>query len=94
MIQVVLSQLFVYWGHLFYLPTSIVEDINRIIARFLWSGSGNTHKFHLVRLDSLCRPKEHDGWGILHTRNFNIALLIKSFWHAMNGPGIWSEIVK
>ena len=32
MIQAVLSQLLVYWGHLFFLPESIVDDINRIIA--------------------------------------------------------------
>lgn len=94
MIQAMLSQLLVYWGHIFYLPANIVEDINRIIGRFLWNGSGDTHKFHLVRLSSLCRSKYHDGWGILDTRNFNIALLIKSFWWATNGLGIWPQIVK
>lgn len=94
MIQAVLSQLLVYWGHLFYLSANMVEDINRIIGRFLWNGSRDSHKIHLARLSSICRSKDHDGWGILDTRNFNIALLVKSFWRATNGSGIWSQIIK
>ena len=40
MIQAVLSQLILYWGHLFFIPEMIIDNINRIIAQFIWRGIG------------------------------------------------------
>ena len=84
----------VYWGHLYYLPDGVIRLINSIIAKFLWGGAQLPTKIHLCKLQKLCRPKDHDGWGILDTRNFNIALLIKSFWRALDSDGIWNKVIK
>lgn len=34
--QSVLTQLAVYWAHLFFLPTSIIKKINKFTANFIW----------------------------------------------------------
>ena len=94
LIQAVLSQMLVYWGHLYYIPDGIIKSLNRIIAKFLWGGAYRSHKIHLCKLVSLCRSKRHDGWGILNTRFFNNALLMKSFWKAVNGDGLWQDVIR
>lgn len=93
MIQAVLTQLVVYWGHLYYLPEHSVHNINQILANFLWSGPGMHSKIPLVKFQSLCIPKKHGGWGISNIRAFNSALLIKSLWRAIRSNGIWHDII-
>lgn len=93
MIQAVLTQLVVYWGHLYYLPEHSVHNRNQILANFLWSDPGMHSKIPLVKFQSLCIPKKHGGWGILNIRAFNFALLIKSLWRAIRSNGIWHDII-
>ena len=93
MVQAVLTQLMVYWAHIFYLPQQIIDEINSISAHFLWGGDHSVHKYHLVKWKLICRDKSHDGWGILDLRSFNSALLVKTMWRALTGRGIWNKII-
>jgi len=36
--QSILCQLSVYWTHIFYLPSKIIKQMNKLIANFLWGG--------------------------------------------------------
>ena len=82
----------VFWAHLLYLPVGIISKINSIITHFIWGGANMHSKLPLCRLYVICTPKNMDGWGVLCTRNFNCALLIKSFWRAIKSSGIWNKI--
>jgi hypothetical protein len=50
-------------------------DMSR--ARFFWEGVGGKRKYHMVRWEVLCKPKEVGGMGFLDTRVRNICLLSK-----------------
>lgn len=65
LIKSVLQSISVIWMHLFMLPKEIIHRINAIIARFLWAGSSQVRKFHLVHLFVLACSIEAKGWGIL-----------------------------
>jgi len=43
------------------LPRSICDDIDGKIRRFLWGGTANERKAHLIHWDSVTKPKER-GW--------------------------------
>eukprot|EP00253_Pinus_taeda_P035371 PITA_35371 len=54
----VLSQLSVYWAHMFYLPSSIIQRLNKITANFIWGGS-TVHKKN--------PPRKNEGYIITQT---------------------------
>ena len=93
MVQVVLSQFFVYWTHIYYLLEYTVEKINSIILHFIWFGSQNVKKIHLCRLDCLTILKYGGGLGLLNLHIFTNALLIKSLWRALKGNKVCSHII-
>ena len=42
----------------------------------------------------IARPIENGGWGIFDVDIFNKALINKNLWRAVDGRGIWSNIIK
>lgn len=88
--QVVLSQLGVYWGHLFHIPISIISDINCLMENFIWAGSHSAKKYHLTKLSNITLPKDMGGWGIMDLRHFGGALLIKISLEGL----IWSRYME
>lgn len=93
LIQAVLAQLAIYWAHLFYLPAKIINKMKAYAANFLWGGKTFQSKIHLVKLDSIMRPKKAGGWGILDMRKMGNALLSKSFIRGIYGKGPWSVFI-
>eukprot|EP00253_Pinus_taeda_P025540 PITA_25540 len=92
--QSVLTQLAVYWAHIFSLPASIILKINRLLANFIWSGSSNPFKIHLAKLEMISLPKKYGGWGLLDMQSFGRALLCKSLTRALFRDGLWSSAIR
>lgn len=46
-------------------------------ARFFWEGVGGKKKYHMVKWETLCKPKELGGLGFADTKTRNICLLSK-----------------
>lgn len=92
--QVVLSQLGVYWAHLFHIPASIINNLNHLMANFIWGGSPNGKKYHLTKLSNITLPKGMGGWGIMDLCCFSKALLIKSLCRGLFGASTWSKIIQ
>jgi hypothetical protein len=58
----VLSAIPLYYLTLFKVPSWIIIKIDRIRKRFLWASFDILRKkYHLVKWDIICRPKEHRG---------------------------------
>lgn len=89
----VLSQLAIYWAHLFLLPASIIKKMNSLTANFLWGGKSQQTKLHLVKMDSISKPKNLGGWGLLHLKSFGKALLCKSLLRGIYGRCPWSSYI-
>lgn len=90
----VLSQLSVYWAHLFYLPSCTIHQMNKITANFIWGGSSAHRKFHLVKMDAISIPKHLGGWGLKDLRQFGWALICRTLWRGIFGDGPWSNIIR
>lgn len=94
LIQAVLSQLAIYWAHLFFLPASVIKKMKSYAANFLWGGKPFQSKYHLVKMDSITKLKQSGGWGPLDTRRMGNALLCKYFLRGIYGTGPWSKFIK
>lgn len=44
---------------------------------FFWEGRENIRKYHMMKCEALCRPKDFGGLGFANTRVMNIVLLGK-----------------
>lgn len=61
LIQAVLSQLAIYWVHLFFLPSPVINKMKPYAANFLWGGKTFQSKIHLVKMDSIAKSKKSGG---------------------------------
>ena len=90
----VLQAIPVYWFSLFIVPVYVIQHLHKIMFQFLWSRVLNCKKFHLANWSSISHPKQWGGWGIKHLKVFNIALVAKIMWWALNDSGLWGILLK
>lgn len=91
--QTVLMQMSVYWAHLYLLPASIIQAMNRISANFIWGAKDDRGKIHLSKLNLLTLPKKFGAWGLVDVRIFGKALVFKSLWRGIFDSNPWSAII-
>lgn len=76
MIKVVLKIISDYWIHLFHIPQAIINKIDSIIAKFLWSRVGVVQKYHPMGLNNIANSIQKGRWGIIESHTFNLVLLV------------------
>jgi hypothetical protein len=59
------------------LPQGNHRKMDSIRSRFFWRGAGDAFKYHMVRWEAVCRPKDLGGLGIINTQIFNECLVVK-----------------
>jgi hypothetical protein len=69
-----------------YLGEGVHGEMDKVRGRFYWEGDAQTFKYHKMKWENVCRPKEYGGLGIINTRFMNIALLLKWIWKLFNCP--------
>ncbi|KAF6147220.1 hypothetical protein GIB67_039350 [Kingdonia uniflora] len=76
-IQYVLSSIFVYNMGIYKWPISVIQEGERYIINFLWSGSSDTMKAYTVSWEKVCKPRSEGGLGIRILKDINLSLLMK-----------------
>ena len=78
------------------IPLSICDHIDKIYRGFTWNGSGDRHKVHLLRWDSICKPKSEGGLGFQKARVMkNNANLMKLAWKLIhNRDAPWVQVMR
>jgi hypothetical protein len=79
---------------LYLAPSSVLKKMDIYRKRLLWYGGCNNKKYHQVKWDSVCTPKDSGGLCILDLRCMNISLLTKWLWKLEKDEGLWQTIVK
>lgn len=74
---------------------STCDEIDRISRRFLWGGSEEKEKIHLVSWNTIMNPKMLEGLGIRSTRQDNYsAFLAKLGWRVLaETEALWSRVL-
>lgn len=70
---------------LFVSPSSIYDELERIIRNFLWGSSEVKRKFHLLEWKQVCISMDWGGLGIRNLRDVNTSLLCKWLWELGDG---------
>jgi hypothetical protein len=94
LIKVVLEGQPVYWMALAAIPTLVLDKLRKLTYNFLWSGNTDHYRQHLCNWETLAKPKNKGGWGIINIFHFNKALAANSLWRVLTKEGIWSTVIK
>ncbi|XP_062114427.1 uncharacterized protein LOC133825513 [Humulus lupulus] len=80
LIQSVLMGLRAFWMSIFFLPKSVISEIDHLCRNFLWGaskGNENRSKMHFTGWDQVCLPKQLGGLGFKEGAKWNMVLLAK-----------------
>ncbi|CAI0459152.1 unnamed protein product, partial [Linum tenue] len=94
LIKSVLASQPTYLCSLYRAPTHVVQTIEKLQCSFLWSGSQEQNKFHLVSWDRCKQPKKWGGLGIPDFKRHNTALLSKWWWKFACGDSWWKDLMR
>lgn len=64
----------------FILPKSINDNINKKMRNFFWGHEDNNRKFHSIKWEKKCKPKNLGGLGIRNPEHQNNALYLSQIW--------------
>ena len=53
------------------------QALDSVRKKFFWQGTNKKRRYHMVKWETLIRPKDFGGVGVLDTRIMNTCLLIK-----------------
>ncbi|XP_075091626.1 uncharacterized protein LOC142171820 [Nicotiana tabacum] len=96
-LQVINSVLFAvhnFWGAIFVLPQSVLNEVDRKCREFLWESSEEEKKLSLVSWEKICKPKKQGGLKVKGCKNWNKASICKMIWLIMEkADNLWVKWV-
>lgn len=81
-----------YAMHTTKLQISTCDEIDWISRRFLWGGTKENQKIHLVSWGEVTKDKENGGLGLRSMRQANAAFLSKLGWRMMEEPEAYGPV--
>ncbi|XP_050207431.1 uncharacterized protein LOC126656851 [Mercurialis annua] len=91
LINYVIMSMHIFWACILLLPKSVCKDIQRVCARFLWTGKDEGKYNAMVSWDEISRLKVEGGLGVKDIHIWNKAAITKHVWQIYNYPDpIWS----
>ncbi|KAL7597976.1 hypothetical protein Lser_V15G26000 [Lactuca serriola] len=73
-------------------PNGIIDELEKIRRRFLWSGKDSNSKIHWVSWCKIVASKKDGGLGVGTLKAQNLALLTKWWWRLKEkSEGLWRE---
>jgi len=89
-----LSSLPIFMMGFYLLPKSVHKWMDSLRGKFFWQGAKEEFKYHMASWDSVSRPKDKGGLGVINLRLHNDALLMKHLHKFYNHADIpWIQLI-
>ncbi|KAH9308494.1 hypothetical protein KI387_036405, partial [Taxus chinensis] len=94
LVKATLQNLPSYFLSMLKIPSSVREAVEKIQRNFLWSGTEEKKRIHLVAWKEVCKPTAHGGLGLRKIKEMNGALLAKLAWEVAKGNSCWARLLR
>ncbi|KAJ4799462.1 RNA-directed DNA polymerase (reverse transcriptase)-related family protein [Rhynchospora pubera] len=95
MIKAVLMSIPVYAMSLEMLPKGVINEINKLLAKFLWGKTNQDRYMTFISWHKVCKPVEDGGLGIKNLEKFGEVLFLKVVWSVMADENkLWVQLCK
>ncbi|XP_058742674.1 uncharacterized protein LOC131615213 [Vicia villosa] len=86
LIKSVLQSIPTYIMSIFLLPSSLIDEIEKMSNSFWWGHTKDNSSIHWLSWDKLSMPKKFGGMGFKNLSAFNYSMLSKQAWSLMTKP--------
>ncbi|KAJ0805636.1 putative RNA-directed DNA polymerase [Helianthus annuus] len=94
LIKSVMESLPTYYFSLYKAPKKIISDLEAMIKKFLWGGSGEVKKIHWVAWEKVSCQKKFGGLGLSKLEVTNKSLLAKWGWRFKTEENkLWKKVI-
>ncbi|GKB02067.1 RNA-directed DNA polymerase, eukaryota, reverse transcriptase zinc-binding domain protein [Tanacetum coccineum] len=94
LIASVLASMQMYWASVYLLPTTVINDLEKLFKRFLWNAGDSAKGKARVSWKVVCKPKDQGGLGIKSLKQWNEVLMIRQFWKIIEDKNsLWAKWV-
>lgn len=95
LIQSVLNAIPVFTMQTCLLPKGLCLEMERLIRGFLLGGKIGERKCHLVKWETVNKPKSSGGLGLRNLSQMNLAFMMKLGWRLMEDKGsLWTKVLQ
>jgi hypothetical protein len=74
-------------------PKSFLKKANIYRKRMVWKELDDRKRYHLVKRDIVCLPKDCGGLGVLDLATMKKSMLCKWLWKLENAEGTWQKLL-
>jgi hypothetical protein len=87
MIKSIMQSIPTYVMSIFLLPSTLLDDIEKMLNSFCWGHSGNNGRgFQWLSWERLSVSKDYSGMSFKNLQAFNLAMLGKQAWNLFTKP--------
>ncbi|KAJ0578264.1 putative RNA-directed DNA polymerase [Helianthus annuus] len=95
LIKGVLESLPINYFSLYKAPRKVLDNLERIMKKFLWSGSNVGNKMNWVSWSRITTPKKYGGLSIKRLEDVNEALIFKWVWRFRSKKEtLWRRVIE
>lgn len=93
--KAVLASIPVHFMSSIMLPASTLEKLDKVSLTFLWGGTVEKKRMHLLSWKRVCKPKKDGGLGIRAAKDMNKALIAKVGWRLLgDNKSLWARVLR
>ncbi|XP_026400452.1 uncharacterized protein LOC113296360 [Papaver somniferum] len=94
LVKIVIASYFIHNMEVYKWPLKFIQQCERVIQNFIWSGDSGISRAFVVGFDKVCSPLSEGGLGLTRLSVMNKALVAKLLWNIKRSHKKWARFLE